>query len=87
MLRAVKVPVLFTTTFGASTGTRGISHGCHSDFQTGCVRELLRDAGVTVDCRSFAAMGHSMYTQDPQFFADESSSGPADLASLANLAT
>jgi hypothetical protein len=34
------------------------------------VRQLLGEAGVAVDDRSFEAMGHSMHGHEPQLFAD-----------------
>ena len=33
-------------------------------------RELLGEAGVAVDYRSFERMGHSMHGQDPELFTD-----------------
>ena len=35
----------------------------------GCA-QLLADAGVAVDYRSFETMGHSMHGQDPKLFVD-----------------
>ena len=43
--------------------------GALSDLQANRVRELLTEAGVAVDYRSFERMGHSMHGQDPSLFA------------------
>jgi pimeloyl-ACP methyl ester carboxylesterase len=70
MLRAVKVPVLFTHHFRSVDPETGVLMGALSDLQAHRVRELLADAGVAVDYRSFDQMGHSMHGQDPALFAE-----------------
>lgn len=69
MLRSVKVPVLFTHHFRRVDPETGFLMGALSDLQANRVRELLAEAGVTVDYRSFDRMGHSMHGQDPKLFA------------------
>jgi pimeloyl-ACP methyl ester carboxylesterase len=69
MLRAVKVPVLLTHHF-RTVDDQGLLIGALSDIQAARVRDLLGEAGVTVDYRSFETMGHSMHGQDPQLFTD-----------------
>jgi hypothetical protein len=44
--------------------------GALSDVQATRALELLAQAGVAVDYRSFDRMGHSMHGQDPQLFTD-----------------
>jgi predicted esterase len=44
--------------------------GASSDTQAAHACQLLTDAGVAVDYRSFETMGHSMHGQDPQLFVD-----------------
>ena len=70
MLRAAKVPVLLTHHFRRVDDETGVLMGALSDVQATRVRELLREAGVPVDYRSFETMGHSMHGQDPQLFTD-----------------
>ena len=70
MLRSVRVPVLFTHHFRRVDEKSGLLMGALSDVQATRVRELLDEAGVRVDYRSFETMGHSMHGQDPQLFAD-----------------
>jgi hypothetical protein len=69
MLRSVKVPVLFTHHFRI-VDDQGLLMGAISDVQATRVRELLGEAGVTVDYRSFETMGHSMHGEDPRLFTD-----------------
>ena len=69
MLKAVKVPVLFTHHF-RMVDDEGLLRGAISDLQAGRVRELVEGAGQTFDYRSFPQMGHSMHGQDPKLFAD-----------------
>lgn len=69
MLRAVKVPALLTHHF-RTVDDQGLLLGALSDIQAARVRELLGEAGVAVDYRSFETMGHSMHGQDPQLFTD-----------------
>jgi pimeloyl-ACP methyl ester carboxylesterase len=70
MLRAVKVPVLFTHHFRTIDEKTGALMGATSDLQASRVRELLTDAGVALDYRSFEQMGHSMHGQDPELFTN-----------------
>jgi pimeloyl-ACP methyl ester carboxylesterase len=70
MLRSVKVPVLLTHHFRRVDEKTGFLMGALSDLQGSRVRELLGEAGVRVDYRSFEAMGHSMHGQDPKLFTD-----------------
>ena len=70
MLRAVKVPVLFTHHFRRVDESTGVLLGASSDLQAKRVCELLAEAGVEVDYRSFEKMGHSMHGQDPKLFTD-----------------
>jgi pimeloyl-ACP methyl ester carboxylesterase len=70
MLRAVKVPVLLTHHFRHVDEETGFLMGALSDVAARRVLELLREAGVPVDYRSFDTMGHSMHGQDPQLFVD-----------------
>jgi pimeloyl-ACP methyl ester carboxylesterase len=70
MLRAVKVPVLLTHHFRHVDDETGFLMGALSDLQSKRVRELLAEAGVEVDYRSFEQMGHSMHGQDPKLFSD-----------------
>jgi hypothetical protein len=44
--------------------------GALSDLQAKRATGLLAEAGVTVDYRSFEAMGHSMHGQDPKLFTE-----------------
>jgi predicted esterase len=44
--------------------------GALSDAQAKRVLELLEEAGVVAEYRSFETMGHSMHGQDPQLFTD-----------------
>lgn len=70
MLRSVKVPVLFTHHFRHVDPGTGLLIGAVSDVQAARVRELLTEAGVAVDYRSFDRMGHSMHGQDPELFTE-----------------
>jgi pimeloyl-ACP methyl ester carboxylesterase len=69
MLRSVKAPVLLTHHFRKVDPETGFLIGALSDLQANRVRELLAEAGATVDYRSFDRMGHSMHGQDPSLFA------------------
>jgi hypothetical protein len=69
MLKAVKVPVLFTHHF-RMIDEAGLLRGAISDLQAARVRELIEGAGQAFDYRSFPTMGHSMHGQDPKLFAD-----------------
>jgi hypothetical protein len=70
MLKSVRTPVLFTHHFRHVDEATGQLMGAISDLQVQRVMELLRDAGVEVDYRSFEVMGHSMHGQDPKLFTD-----------------
>jgi hypothetical protein len=70
MLRAVKIPILITHHFRRVDEATGVLMGALSDVQCARVRELLAEAGVEVDYRSFERMGHSMHGQDPQLFTN-----------------
>jgi len=70
MLRSVKVPVLLTHHFRRVDEDTGFLMGALSDLQAKRALELLGEAGVAVEYRSFEQMGHSMHGQDPQLFTD-----------------
>jgi pimeloyl-ACP methyl ester carboxylesterase len=70
MLRSVKVPVLLTHHFRRLDEQTGALMGAMSDVQARRVLELLKEAGVSVEYRSFETMGHSMHGQDPRLFAE-----------------
>jgi pimeloyl-ACP methyl ester carboxylesterase len=70
MLRAVKVPVLFTHHFRHLDEAKGFMMGAISDAQAARVRERVEGAGQRFDYRSFPQMGHSMHGLDPKLFAD-----------------
>jgi pimeloyl-ACP methyl ester carboxylesterase len=69
MLRAVKVPVLFTHHFRHVDEASGLLMGAISDLQAARVRSLIEEAGQAFDYRSFPAMGHSMHGHDPRLYA------------------
>ena len=79
MLKAVKVPVLFTHHFRRVDETTGFVMGAISDLQAGRVRAIIEEAGQPFDYRSFPQMGHSMHGQDPKLFADTLSEWAASL--------
>jgi hypothetical protein len=68
MLRSVKTPVLLTHHFRRVDPETGCLMGALSDLQAARVLELLAEAGVTADYRTFEKMGHSMHGQDPVLF-------------------
>jgi len=71
MLRSVKVPhVLLTHHFRVVNEDSGVLMGALADVQAKRVQELLREAGVTVDYRSFPDVGHSMHGTKPDLFVD-----------------
>ena len=71
MLRDVKVRhVLLTHHFRVVDDNTGTLMGALSDVQAARVQELLRDAGVTVEYRSFPAVGHSMHGTEPDLYVD-----------------
>ena len=80
MLRAVKVPVLFTHHSRHLDEAKGFMMGAISDAQAARVRELVEGAGQRFDYRSFPQMGHSMHGQDPKLFADTVSEWAATIA-------
>ena len=70
MLRSVKVPVLLTHHLRVVDGTTGFLMGAMADVQAARAQELLREAGVPVDYRSFPAVGHSMHGTEPDLYVD-----------------
>jgi hypothetical protein len=71
MLRSVAVPhVLLTHHFRAVDDQTGSLLGAMTDGQATRVRELLSDAGVSVEYRSFPTVGHSMHGTEPDTFVD-----------------
>jgi pimeloyl-ACP methyl ester carboxylesterase len=71
MLRAVKVRhVLFTHHFRAVDENTGTLMGAVTDQQAARVQELLREAGVTVEYRSFPEVAHSMHGTEPDLYVD-----------------
>lgn len=79
MLKAVKVPVLFTHHFRHVDEKTGFVMGAISDLQAGRVRAIIEEAGQPFDYRSFPQMGHAMHSQDPQLFAGTLSAWAADI--------
>lgn len=69
MLKAVKVPVLFTHHFRQVDPATGTLMGAISDVQVAKVRELIEAAGQPFEYRSFPQMGHAMHSIDPSLFA------------------
>ncbi len=70
MLRSVKVPVLLTHHFRTVDETTGVLMGAMADVQAQRVQELLGQARVTVDYRSFPKVGHSMHGTEPDLYVD-----------------
>jgi pimeloyl-ACP methyl ester carboxylesterase len=70
MLRAVRVPVLLTHHFRKMDPDSGLLMGALSDIQARRACELINQAGVEVDYRSFESMGHSMHGQDSDLFVE-----------------
>lgn len=71
MLRSVKVPsVLLTHHMRVTDEASGFLFGAMSDQQAQRVRELLRDAGVDVDYRSFPDVGHAMHGDRPELYVE-----------------
>jgi pimeloyl-ACP methyl ester carboxylesterase len=70
MLRSVKVPVLLTHHFRMVDETTGVLMGAMADVQAQRVQELLGQAGVAVDYRSFPTVGHSMHGTEPDLYVD-----------------
>jgi hypothetical protein len=65
-----QTPVLFTDHLRTVDPDTGFLIGALSDLQARHALELLANARVTVDYRSFDQMGHSMHGQDPRLFTD-----------------
>jgi pimeloyl-ACP methyl ester carboxylesterase len=70
MLRLVKVPVLLTHHFREVNATTGVLMGALSDLQAQRVQELLREADVAIEYRSFPSVGHSMHGTEPDLYVD-----------------
>jgi acetyl esterase/lipase len=71
MLRSVSVPhVLLTHHFRVVDDQTGNLLGAMTDGQAARVCELLGEAGVSVDYRSFPTVGHSMHGTEPDMFVD-----------------
>jgi pimeloyl-ACP methyl ester carboxylesterase len=70
MLRAVKVPVLFTHHFRMVHEPTGALMGAISDLQVDQVRRLVTDAGQDFEYRSFPEMPHPMHSADPGRYVD-----------------
>ena len=70
MLRAVKVPVLFTHHFHLVDETTGALMGASSDVQVARVRELVEGAGNPFELVSLPEAMHSYHGQDPKAYAD-----------------
>ncbi|MGH9016261.1 MAG: alpha/beta fold hydrolase [Acidimicrobiales bacterium] len=71
MLRSVAVPhVLLTHHFRVVDEATGTLLGALTDGQAARVQELLHEAGVAVDYRSFPSVGHSMHGTEPDLYVD-----------------
>jgi pimeloyl-ACP methyl ester carboxylesterase len=71
MLRSVKVPhVLLTHHMRVVDENTGVLMGALADVQATRVQELLREAGVIVDYRSFPNVAHSMHGTQPDLYAN-----------------
>jgi hypothetical protein len=71
MLRSVRVPhVLLTHHFRVVDETTGSLLGAMTDTQATRVQDLLREAGVVVDYRSFPAVGHSMHGTESGLYVE-----------------
>jgi pimeloyl-ACP methyl ester carboxylesterase len=71
MLRSVKVGhVLLTHHTRVVNDANGFLLGAMSDQQAQRVRELLTEAGVDVDYRSFPDVGHMMHGERPDLYVD-----------------
>jgi acetyl esterase/lipase len=71
MLRSVKTSrVLLTHHFRSVDENTGTLMGAMADVQAARVQELLREAGVTVEYRSFPAVGHAMHAIEPELYVD-----------------
>jgi pimeloyl-ACP methyl ester carboxylesterase len=71
MLSSVRVThVLFTHHLRVVDEGTGFLMGAIADVQAQRAQELLRDAGVTVDYRSFPTVAHSMHGTQPDLYVD-----------------
>jgi pimeloyl-ACP methyl ester carboxylesterase len=71
MLRCVEVSsVLLTHHMRTVDDTTGVLLGAMSDQQAQRVLDLLTEAGVTVDHRSFPDVGHSMHGERPDLYVE-----------------
>jgi pimeloyl-ACP methyl ester carboxylesterase len=71
MLRSVKVGnVLLTHHMRVTNEQNGFLLGALSDLQAQRVRELLTEAGVDIDYRSFPDVGHSMHGEQPELYVE-----------------
>jgi hypothetical protein len=70
MLRAVKVPVLFTHHFHMVDEKTDALLGAISDLQVARVRELVTGAGQPFEYVSLPQMPHSLHGADPQLYLD-----------------
>jgi pimeloyl-ACP methyl ester carboxylesterase len=70
MLRAVKVPVLFTHHFRMVDEASGALLGASSDLQAEHVRRLVADAGQPFEYVSLPDMPHSLHGANPQLYRD-----------------
>jgi pimeloyl-ACP methyl ester carboxylesterase len=70
MLRSVTVPVLLTHHLRMVDEATGFLMGALADVQAARAQELLREAGVPVDYRSFPAVGHSMHGTEPALYVE-----------------
>ena len=70
MLRSVKVPVLLTHHFRIVDEATGALLGAMTDQQAQRVQDLLAEAGVAVEYRSFPEVGHAMHSEKPELYVD-----------------
>jgi pimeloyl-ACP methyl ester carboxylesterase len=71
MLRRVKSPsVLLTHHMRTVDDASGFLLGAMTDQQAQRVRELLTEAGTSVDYRSFPEVGHSMHGDQPELYTE-----------------
>lgn len=70
MLRSVKVPVLLTHHFRLVNEVTGDLMGAMTDQQARRVQDILTAANVSVEYRSFPAVGHAMHDENPQLYVD-----------------
>ena len=62
--------MLLTHHFRVVDEATGVLMGALADVQAQRVQELLREAGVSVDYRSFPTVGHSMHGTEPDLYVD-----------------